>query len=313
MSKKVTVVMYHYIRDLAFSRFPEIKALLLSEFNEQIIYLKKNYSFITLDDCVNALYNKSDLPSNPCLLTFDDGYIDHFTNVFPILDKHKIQGCFFPPAKAILNHQVLGVNKIHFILASKYNNINDLVTCIFYYLDEYRSFYKLKSNHYYYNKLATKDEFDTRKVVFIKKLLQVELVEDLRKLIINDLFRKYVTKDEESFSRGLYMDLEHIKYMSQNGMYIGSHGYDHYWLDKLSSERQEFEVTTSLEFLQMVNAPTENWAFCYPYGAFNDSLISILKMKNCALGFTTKKGIANISNNNAYTLERLDTNFFPKN
>ena len=62
----------------------------------------------------------------------------------------------------------------------------------------------------------------------------------------------------------------------------------------------------------MVNAPTEDWVICYPYGAYNESLIKILKKKGCAIGFTTKMEIANFTKENAYTLERLDTNYFPK-
>ena len=51
---------------------------------------------------------------------------------------------------------------------------------------------------------------------------------------------------------------------------------------------------------------------CYPYGAYNNSLINILKKKNCKLGLTTKVDIASLSKENAFTLERLDTNDLPK-
>jgi len=168
------------------------------------------------------------------------------------------------------------------------------------------------SNNHYYSTLAVKSRFDSAEIIFIKRLLQVELAEDVRKLITDELFKKYVTKDEKSFSKELYMDLDQIKFLCQNGMYIGSHGFDHYWLNKLSAERQESEINASLEFLGLVNAPTENWAMCYPYGAYNDSLIEILKKKGCAMGFTTDMNIAKITKDNAFTLPRLDTNDFPK-
>ena len=107
MSQQLTVIMYHYIRELPNTKYPEIKALLISEFKEQLTYLRKHYTFVTVADCINVLQNESDLPLNACLLTFDDGYIDHFTTVFPILEKKKIQGCFFPPAEAILEYNVM--------------------------------------------------------------------------------------------------------------------------------------------------------------------------------------------------------------
>ena len=95
-------------------------------------------------------------------------------------------------------------------------------------------------------------------------------------------------------------------------MYIGSYGYDHYWYDSLSPNEQEKDVEGSLEFLDSVGAPIDNWIMCYPYGAYNDSLIEILKAKSCQAGLTTNIDIASVSQDNAFTLERLDTNEFPK-
>ena len=51
---------------------------------------------------------------------------------------------------------------------------------------------------------------------------------------------------------------------------------------------------------------------CYPFGAYNDSLLKILNEKKCSLAFTTKFDVSNLTKANAYTLERLDTNDFPK-
>ena len=51
---------------------------------------------------------------------------------------------------------------------------------------------------------------------------------------------------------------------------------------------------------------------CYPYGAYNRSLLKIIKEKNCGLAVTSKLDLASLSKKNAYTLERLDTNDFPK-
>ena len=123
---------------------------------------------------------------------------------------------------------------------------------------------------------------------------------------------KYVTADEIAFAKEIYMDVNQLKCMSRNGMYIGSHGNNHYWFDVLSPEQQESEIEESLKFLKLVNAPTEDWVMCYPYGAYNDSLIKILKKKGCTIGLTTKVDIANLSQDNAYTLERLDTNDLPR-
>tara|TARA_Y100000310_G_C20566798_1_gene755890 strand:- start:192 stop:1130 length:939 start_codon:yes stop_codon:yes gene_type:complete len=296
---------------MPYTTHPKLKGILTSQFKNQLSYIEKHYKFVTVQDLLDSIYSTSIIPSNAILLTFDDGYADHFTAVFPILEEKGIQGCFFPPAKAILNHTVLDVNKIHFLLASV-PNIHILLDDVFECLDQYRLEYALESNDYYLSKLAVASNHDPKEITFIKRLFQVELKQDVQKTILDQLFNKYVTGDEEAFARELYMDIDQIKCMVRNGMYIGSHGYEHYWLNNLKPKEQELEIDKSLEFLDLVNAPTENWVMCYPYGAYDDSLIETLMKKGCAIALTTRVDIALLSGDNAYTLERLDTNDFPK-
>lgn len=304
--------MYHYVRDAHLTKYPHIHAINLSEFKLQINYLEKYYTIITIEDCIEYLEYDKKLPQNACLLTFDDAYIDHFDNVFPILLKKNIQGIFFPPSMAIMDKTVLDVDKIKFILATTNNDINGLMKNINSLLNKYRNQYRLKSNEYYFNKLAKANKFDKKEVIYIKRLLQMELVEKLRKKITDSLFKIYVSDDVTSFSSELYMNLEQLKTMYENGMYIGSHGYSHSWLDKLSPEKQKFEINKSLEFLSLIGTPQKNWIMSYPYGAYDKSVINILKEKKCALAFTTNWDIADLNKENKYCLKRLDTNDFPK-
>lgn len=311
MNKKATILMYHYVRDLNHSRYPDIKGLDITLFEEQIKYLNKYYNFITMEMLIDSIDNNNSLPDKSVLLTFDDAYSDHFNYVFPLLDKYKIQGSFYPPVKAISEHIVLDVNKIHFILASE-NDKSKIILEIKNELDNYRKDYNLKSFTYYYEKLAQANRFDTADVIFIKRLLQVELNEDLRKSITDNLFEKIVGVDEESFSRELYMDIEQIKCMRRNGMHIGSHGYDHYWLGSLSLENQKIEIEKSLDFLDKVGCDIKRWTMCYPYGNYNETTLDLLANYNCKIGLTTEVDIANIEKNNRYCLPRLDTNDIPK-
>ena len=43
MNCRLYVVMYHYVRELKYSRYPEIKGLDYHLFKEQIRFLKKNF------------------------------------------------------------------------------------------------------------------------------------------------------------------------------------------------------------------------------------------------------------------------------
>ncbi len=306
----VTIIMYHYVRDLKNSKYPEIKGLDARLFTEQVKYLARNYQVISMEELIDCIDNNSQLPNKSALLTFDDGYFDHFDCVLPVLSEYKMQGSFYPPAKAIMHNIVLDVNKIHFILASVYDK-SVLIRELFSILDEYRFEYDLESNESYFKKHAVARRKDTADVIFIKQMLQVILPEVLRTIICKRLFYKYVTYDEASFSRELYMSIEQIKSLIDNGMHVGSHGYGHFWLGSLSKEKQEIEIERSLEFLQLVGSDLKNWTMCYPYGNYNHDTLNILNSKGCKLALTTKTDIAVLQDYKRFELPRLDTNEIP--
>ena len=90
-NNKLTVVMYHYVRDLNNSRYPEIKGCDVQLFKEQILFLKKHYIPVTVEQVLDAYYNNAKLPEKAVLLTFDDAYKDHYEYVFPILEHEHIR------------------------------------------------------------------------------------------------------------------------------------------------------------------------------------------------------------------------------
>ena len=308
--------MYHYVRDLNNSRYPEIKGCDVSSFKEQVGYIKKHYNPVTVEEVIDDYYKGGNLPDHAILLTFDDAYADHFTHAFPILEHEHIQGVFFPPVKAVTEHTVLDVNKIHFLLASTPADkmcqlLNELRAMV----EKNKREYGLESFDSYFEKLAVANRFDSKEVIFIKRLLQVALPEELRKKLATELFEKAVGMDESMFSRELYMSIDQLKCMVDCGMHVGSHGYDHYWLGSLSREKQEFEILKSIEFIRNVGGDTKLWTMGYPYGNYNEDTIDLLRSNGCRAAFTTEVGLANLSENTPdaiYKLARLDVNDLPK-
>ena len=303
--------MYHYVRELENSKYPDIKGLELDAFIHQIDYLRKNYTIITTEEVIHSIETGDNLPPKSALLTFDDAYTDHFVNVFPILDNLDLQGSFYIPVKAVKEHVVLDVNKIHFILAAKKDKIA-LVKDLESLLERYRKDYKLNSFEYYYKKLAIASRYDSKEVIFIKRLLQVELIEELRLKIVDELFVKYVGMTQSTFAKELYMNEEQLIQMRKAGMHIGSHGFNHYWWNHLDEKSLEAEIDQSLIFLNEIGVDMENWTACYPYGSFDNQAVQMLSSKGCKLAVTTQVDIAEPATDNRFLLPRLDTNDLPK-
>ena len=113
----INIVAYHYVREIKNSKYPNIKGIEFNIFKKQIKFFKKKFDIISADDFVEIIETKKIINHKKplLLLTFDDGYKDHYNYVFPTLIDEKITGCFYPPIK-IFNGDVLDVNKIHYIL-----------------------------------------------------------------------------------------------------------------------------------------------------------------------------------------------------
>jgi len=95
----VPIIMYHYLSEPPPGSDVYRKDLSLppDDFRDQLQWLKDNgYESISLSDLVYFLnLGWPELPEKPIILTFDDGYIDNYTNAFPILQEFDYTATFF--------------------------------------------------------------------------------------------------------------------------------------------------------------------------------------------------------------------------
>ena len=306
---KLYISMYHYTRDLVHSRYPEIKGMNTTLFRQQIEYMKNNFNFVTMEQVIDAVEGKAELPEKALLLTFDDGYIDNYTVAFPVLEEFNVQGSFFIPGKTFVTHQLLDVNKIHYILANA--NICELVKDVKKEMDNYRGeVYSYPPTDELYNEYAIADRFDVKEIVFVKRMLQTVLPEKLRNIITSNLFKKYVDVTEEQLAYELYMTEEQIRTMKRHGMFIGIHGYDHYWLGNLKTVQMRKDISMALDALDEF-IDKRHWVMNYPYGSYNKKTSEVIKSLGACIGLTTNVKIANIGIDSVFELPRLDCNDFP--
>ena len=116
---ELSIIMYHYVRDLERTRYPALKGRQLSEFVCQLDYLECAHTIVSAEQVMAAVLGETELPSDAAWLTFDDAYLDHYTNVFPLLHERGWQGSFFPPVASVLDGELLDFHKVHFVLASQ--------------------------------------------------------------------------------------------------------------------------------------------------------------------------------------------------
>lgn len=313
MAQDLTIVMYHYVRDFPRSRFPGIRGLDFAGFRRQLDYLQDHHHIVGMPEVLAALRGDEALPPDAALLTFDDGYAEHYDLVFPELHKRKLPGCFYAPLAPLREHRLLDVNRVHFILAATLDDPARVSAVIDQRIAVEAGARGLKDVAAYRAEWAHPNRFDDAETIYIKRMLQTVLPEDMRHAIAHELFARFVTADEAAFAAELYISEDQARLMQSCGMSFGSHGAEHVWLNRIPPEEQAREIDRSLAFLRDIGVPVEReWVMCYPYGGWNETLLELLRARGCSAGLTTEFTTARIGQNDPLLLPRLDTNDFPQ-
>ena len=88
---KVLVLNYHMVNSMFISL-----AIEPEDFDWQMKYLVDHgYHTITPDELYSYLAGTGTLPDRPVLITFDDGYVDNYTQAYPILKKYNLKATIF--------------------------------------------------------------------------------------------------------------------------------------------------------------------------------------------------------------------------
>lgn len=308
----INIVAYHYVREIKNSKYPNIKGIEFNIFKKQIKFFKKKFDIISADDFVEIIETKKIINHKKplLLLTFDDGYKDHYNYVFPTLIDEKITGCFYPPIK-IFNGDVLDVNKIHYIL-EKFDDKKILLDEILLYLkNEFEINIKSlvnKKNRLHNFKVP---EYDDHHTIIIKKILNKILPLVISRKTCNHFFKKYVNSNLKTFSKELYISSKNLKEMSDNNMHIGSHGVNHLLWNTLNEQEQEKEIVNSKRFFKKKLINLKNFSVCFPWGSYNSSSVKILKKRKVKFALTSNSGNIFFGKRyNRFTLPRYDANEF---
>jgi peptidoglycan/xylan/chitin deacetylase (PgdA/CDA1 family) len=304
MSQSLYVVMYHYVRDLPNTSFPRIKGMLTSDFRQQLAALQNQYEMATLESALDFLQGVYSPHRDLCLLTFDDGLNDHYSEVTPILVDHDLQGLFFLITSCLQEHCVAPVHMNHFLMATLdfefyrrdfFQRLHELVPCI----QSYNEIDNATAQRIY--------RWDTPEIASFKYLFNFMLDWSIRDQVVKALFEEHIG-DEKSFSQTLYPSWEEARQMQTAGMLMGGHSHQHKPLATLSDEELHWDLSTCQGLLAEHLQPQDLWPFSYPYGkqdSFNDAAVRQLKRLGFSCSFGTEVGV-NLPGMDLFALRRID-------
>jgi peptidoglycan/xylan/chitin deacetylase (PgdA/CDA1 family) len=291
MTPLLEVVMYHYIRDLPRTPFPRIKGMLLDDFRRQVRELSQAFEMATLESALAFLKGEYRPAKSLCLLTFDDGLKEHFSEVAPLLAESGISGVFFLITSAVDDHRVAPVHMNHFLMAGLD-------------FDVYRrAFLNALETEYGVREEACPVDMDTARrtypwdtpdVARFKYLFNFLLAPETRDGIVRSLFERHIQHESE-FSQTLYLNWSEAREMQAMGMVLGGHSHCHQPLALLNEAALQADVETCHSRLLKNLHVQISWPFCYPYGkrnSYSHNVIHHLKRAQYNCAFTTESGMA---------------------
>jgi len=107
--KKLKILAYHSINNLA-------------NFENQLKYIKNNYSVISILDLRLFFENNQKLPNKPLLITFDDGDLSVYENAFPLLRKYNLPAILFVITELIDSKKSFWWDEIEYYLGKTKGN-----------------------------------------------------------------------------------------------------------------------------------------------------------------------------------------------
>jgi peptidoglycan/xylan/chitin deacetylase (PgdA/CDA1 family) len=237
-----------------------------------------------------------------CLLTFDDGLKDHYTEVLPFLSERRIQGLFFL-ITSCLEGRVASVHKNHFLMAAL--EFDESQQAFRHRLAELSPETSTEVDM----KLVRRTyRWDAPEVAAFKYLLNFQLQAELRDQILDDLFLQYLG-DQEAFASDLYLSWGEAQTMQANGMLVGGHSHSHVALATMEADRQRTDLKTCAVMLRDRLKPQSLWSFSYPYGksnSFNSLTVDTIQDLGFGCAFATEVGNNNVGQD-LFCIRRVDT------
>ncbi len=257
---------YHVIND---KPLPHINHLYKFKtpmmFENDLIYLSKNFNLISYEQLVNHVSNKNTLKKRSVIITFDDGLSECYSIARPLLLKHGIPSIFFISTNFIDNKNMASDLKMSVCL-------DKLKMLSPYYLDA--TIRKLKESigkqlpelPSLFSWIKSMANNDPNFIDDLCEILNINIDEYLRTM------KPYMTSDE-------------ILRLSQDGFTIGSHSLGHEDFKKLTDYEVEHNIVDSCKVISaLIKNPKVPFAFPFNMDGISRMLLREIRNRNDLIG-----------------------------
>lgn len=228
-SKKGLIINYHGVTDIIGNRFNN-RHMNVTDFEKSVVYLKANFNIVSLKDLFEVHSAGKQFAKKTVALTFDDGYINNFSQALPILKKHNIPATFYLISKGLQSTNYYVWPDIVDLIQKEIKNDIVLSVGVF----KYPGFYC--------------DAIKLNLVDFLKGA-GTKRDEHIEELSVKYPFYKKVAQDYPQLIE-LVREVEFKEFVNEPLIEYGSHTHTHYNLEFLTDDECRKELEESKRIIE---------------------------------------------------------------
>jgi len=298
LSKKAVVLMYHRVlNEYEIKNTYSHQGIVVSKdsFDRQINYVSKHFHVVTLNEFVSHIENKVPFPDGTCLITFDDGWRDNFTNAFPILQKYQVPAVIFLTANYIGSEESFWQGTISRLLFELHRQCT---------IDEHKATDALTLQYQGLKKLISCRKSELKETISNLVAAQKHRPIQETERLIERLTKFLASASETPENERPFLTWDDIRAMASDGIRFGSHGNNHRILINVEVKETLEEIRGSKERLEIaLKEPVE--AFSYPNGDYDEQVVSQVSDSGYKLAFGTNPAYISVEADR-YQLGRIN-------
>lgn len=269
----ITVVNYHSISGVAFRK--------------HLDYFRQHYRILHPDLFLNWLDDKTIIDEPSVVISFDDGYLSFYEEIYPILKATQVPVLMFIPTGFIGNSHYFWEDEVQ--VALEKTNVRSIT---------------LNGKKFHSHDRFYRTDFHENIRGHLRSL-GVDVRNEAMKYIFARLGVAVTAEDMKDYQ---FLTWPQVVEMQRSGLVVfGSHTVHHPKLTLLSRADVLYELEESKQILQK-HIGKSVLAFAFPYGdhqSFNEKVVAAVREAGYACAFTGIQGTIKDKRENRFNLKRI--------
>ena len=264
-------------------------------FERHMRLLQREFRLLTLQEFEHHVTTGIPFEPSSCLVTFDDGWIDTYTEAWPILRGLRVPAVVFLPTQYIGSDATFWQERLGMLFCTASKILREDPSFRAPLVDALRDCGLAQFLHFLetYNRSAILD--GVRGLKLNRSVTPSEAIDRLNRLLGPRTQAEHGDR---------FMTWDHVREMVRGGLAIGVHGHTHRILSTLSDE----DVSGELEMARaIINQEVGQLAtsMSYPNGGWNDRVAERVRAMGFGVAFSMQRGHPAVTDS-AYSICRMN-------